>query len=64
MRECLQYPEFNEVQFERICRVIAQGLTDEFNKFPKPDQESKFSIICGNISYCTVETLIKERDDV
>lgn len=28
-------PGFSQIQFEGFCRFINQGLTEEFQKFPK-----------------------------
>ena len=56
-------PGFSQIQFEGFCRFINQGLTEEFHKFPKmedQEMELKFNVE----TYKLVEPLIKERDAV
>ena len=56
-------PGFSQIQFEGFCRFINQGLTEEFHKFPKiEDQEIEFKLFVE--TYKLVEPLIKERDAV
>nr|YP_009141942.1 DNA-directed RNA polymerase beta chain [Helonias koreana]AIW56496.1 DNA-directed RNA polymerase beta chain [Helonias koreana] len=58
-------PGFSQIQFEGFFRFINQGLTEEFDKFPKIediDQEIEFQLFVER--YQLVEPLIKERDAV
>ncbi|MBA0738679.1 hypothetical protein Gogos_012009, partial [Gossypium gossypioides] len=56
-------PELNQIQFERFCGFMDQGLTEELYKFTKiedTEQEIEFQLFLE--TYQLVEPLIKERD--